>query len=77
MLVTYGVNARLGIRRILFGVYALNWIMKPNPSDSFIIYCYTPYVWKRLYKNTKKSFSFVLWNLLSNWVMDCKSCQVL
>jgi len=27
-------------------------------------------------KNTKKKVSVFLWTLLSNWVMNCKSCQV-
>jgi len=28
------VNAKVGIRRTLFGVFALNWIMKSNPMKS-------------------------------------------
>jgi len=30
------VNARVGIRRILFGVFALNWIMKLNLNKAFM-----------------------------------------
>jgi len=32
------MNAKLGIRRILFHVFALNWIMKPNHSEAFDIF---------------------------------------
>ena len=30
------MNAKVGIKRILHGIFALNWIMKPNPSEAFI-----------------------------------------
>jgi len=39
------MKGREGIRSILLGVFALNWIMEFNPSEAFIIYCCTPYVW--------------------------------
>jgi len=46
-LITKVVNARKWIGSILFGVFALNWFMNPNPNpnEAFIIYCCTPYVW--------------------------------
>jgi len=43
-LVIKGMNDRVGIRIILFGVFTLNLIMKPNLSEVFIIYYCTPYV---------------------------------
>jgi len=38
------MNDKVGVRRILFGVFAYNWIIKLNPNEAFIIYCCTPYV---------------------------------
>jgi len=50
------VNARIRIRRILFGVFALNWIMKPNPSEP-LSYIFEHHMFD---KNTKlkKEFYF-------------------
>jgi len=53
------VNVRVGIRRILFGVFALNWIMKLNPMNP-LAYIVEHHMFE---KNIKIQKSFILFFL--------------
>jgi len=50
LLVTKGLNAREEIRNILFGVFSLNGIRKPNPSKA-LSYFVAQHIFD---KNTKR-----------------------